>query len=153
MSASPSWSVGGHTDRRSTGPDRGLESYGAKARTGRTRVLVVDDEKVLTDSTVRILEARGYPARGAYDAASGLAEAERWRPSVVIMDVAMPGMDGIEAAVRLRAMLGETRILLISGQAETVDLLQQARTRGQQFEILAKPVAPLELLAKIASIR
>lgn len=61
----------------------------------------------------------------------------------------MPDMDGIEAAIHIRAFLPECKILLFSGQAATADLLENARARGHEFEILAKPVHPQDLLAKI----
>lgn len=138
--------------RRPPGAERRLSDCRPELAHGLVRVLVVDDERALTDTTVRILESQGYPVRGVYDGEAALAEARQWRPSIVIMDVSMPGMGGIEAAARLRRLLEGARILLISGQAEAVDLLEQARVRGQQFEIMAKPIAPLALLAKVASL-
>ena len=61
----------------------------------------------------------------------------------------MQDMDGIEAAIRIRKFLPSCKILLFSGQAATADLLENARSQGHDFEILAKPVHPAELLAKL----
>jgi CheY-like chemotaxis protein len=67
----------------------------------------------------------------------------------VISDVIMPDMNGIQAAIQIRQMLPKTKILLFSGQAATADLLEDARKEGHEFEILAKPVHPQDLLAKL----
>ena len=61
----------------------------------------------------------------------------------------MPDMNGIEAAIHIRGFLPACKILLFSGQAATADLLENARARGHEFEILAKPVHPQDLLAKL----
>ena len=61
----------------------------------------------------------------------------------------MPDMDGIEAAIRIRGFLPKCKILLFSGQAATAGLLESARARGHEFEILGKPVHPSDLLAKL----
>jgi CheY-like chemotaxis protein len=59
-------------------------------------------------------------------------------------------MNGIEAAIRIRESLPKCKVLLFSGQAATADLLENARLRGHEFEILAKPVHPQDLLAKLS---
>jgi CheY-like chemotaxis protein len=61
----------------------------------------------------------------------------------------MTGISGIEAAIKIGAILPDCKILLLSAQAATVDLLEHARAQGHEFEILAKPVHPRDLLAKL----
>jgi len=61
----------------------------------------------------------------------------------------MPDMNGIDAAIQIRGFLPGCKILLFSGQAATADLLENARQRGHEFEILAKPVHPQDLLEKL----
>jgi CheY-like chemotaxis protein len=61
----------------------------------------------------------------------------------------MQDMDSIQAAIRIRDFLPSCKILLFSGQAATADLLENARTQGHDLDILAKPVHPSELLAKL----
>jgi CheY-like chemotaxis protein len=61
----------------------------------------------------------------------------------------MPEMNGIETAIHIRGFLPSCKILLFSGQAATADLLENARAQGHEFEILAKPVHPQDLLAKL----
>ena len=61
----------------------------------------------------------------------------------------MDDMNGIDAAINIRKFLPSCKILLFSGQAATAALLENARARGHQFEILKKPVHPQDLLAKL----
>jgi CheY-like chemotaxis protein len=68
---------------------------------------------------------------------------------MLISDVIMADLNGIDAAIRIRALLPEIKILLFSGQAATADLLEKARTEGYEFEILAKPVHPQDLLSRL----
>jgi CheY-like chemotaxis protein len=75
--------------------------------------------------------------------------ARETKPDLIISDVIMPDMNGIEAAIRIRQALPGCKILLFSGQAATADLLEKARAQGHEFEILAKPVHPQDLLAKL----
>jgi CheY-like chemotaxis protein len=75
--------------------------------------------------------------------------ARETKPDLIISDVIMGDMNGIEAAIRIRQILPGCKILLFSGQAATADLLEKARAQGHEFEILAKPVHPQDLLAKL----
>jgi CheY-like chemotaxis protein len=61
----------------------------------------------------------------------------------------MADLNGIDAAIRIRAVLPSIKILLFSGQAATADYLDKARAQGYDFEILAKPVHPQDLLSKL----
>jgi CheY-like chemotaxis protein len=70
---------------------------------------------------------------------------------MLISDVIMTDMNGIDAAITIRTMLPNCKILLFSGQAATADLLDRARSQGHEFEILAKPVHPQDLLARLRS--
>jgi len=68
---------------------------------------------------------------------------------IVLMDVNMPGMNGIELAKLVRDTCSNTKILLLSGQAAVSDLLRQARESGYSFELLAKPLHPDDLIEKL----
>jgi CheY-like chemotaxis protein len=115
----------------------------------RRKVLVVDDEKVIADTLAIILNQNGYEASAVYSGKSAVERAKEVVPDLVISDVIMQDMNGIEAAIAIRSVLPNTKILLFSGQAATADLLESARAQGHEFEILAKPVHPQDLLAKI----
>jgi CheY-like chemotaxis protein len=64
----------------------------------------------------------------------------------------MPGLDGIALAKRIRTSHPTCRVLLFSGNADTQDLLEAAQQEGHAFEVLAKPVPPPQMLAKVASL-
>jgi CheY-like chemotaxis protein len=113
------------------------------------RVLVVDDERVIADTLSTILNQNGFDASTAYSGVTAVDRAREIRPELVISDVIMQDMNGIEAAIRIREILPGCKILLFSGQAATADLLERARSQGHEFEILAKPVHPQDLLAKL----
>ena len=115
------------------------------------RVLVVDDEQVIADTLAKILDLNGYDASAVYTGAAAVESARQLQPDLIISDVIMPDMSGIEAAIRIRGFLPGCKILLFSGQAATADLLENARSQGHEFEILAKPVHPADLLAKLKS--
>jgi CheY-like chemotaxis protein len=68
---------------------------------------------------------------------------------MLISDVIMVDLTGIDAAIQIRSLFPKIKILLFSGQAATADLLEKARAQGYEFEILAKPVHPQDLLAKL----
>src|SRR6201996_3269 len=113
------------------------------------KVLVADDERVIADTLAMILNQSGFQAKVAYSGEKALELAEEFRPNMLISDVIMAGLNGIDAAIQIRALLPEIKILLFSGQAATADLLEKARTQGYEFEILAKPVHPQDLLSRL----
>lgn len=121
----------------------------ANGRPSKPRVLVVDDERVIADTLATILNQNGFDASAVYTGTAAVDSARSSHPDLVISDVIMQDMNGIEAAIRIRQMLPACKILLFSGQAATADLLEKARAQGHQFEILAKPVHPQDLLAKL----
>ena len=128
------------------------ESTGPNGGSKATTVLVVDDERVIADTLGTILRNSGYEATVSYDAQSALRQCERINPQLIITDVIMPGMDGVEMAMLIRERHPECKILLISGQAATTNLLDEARRRGYDFDLLAKPIHPEDLLARLAII-
>ena len=113
------------------------------------RALVVDDEQVIADTLAKILDLNGYEASAVYTGTAAVEDARSLQPDLIISDVIMPDMDGIQAAIRIRSFLPDCKILLFSGQAATADLLENARAQGHEFEILGKPVHPSDLLAKL----
>ena len=117
--------------------------------TRKPKVLVVDDERVIADTLAIILNLNGYDAAPVYTGPAAVERARAVKPELVISDVIMPDMNGIEAAIAIRKFLPSCKILLFSGQAATADLLEHAREQGHEFEILAKPVHPQDLLAKL----
>ena len=115
-------------------------------------ILVVDDEKRIADTLRLILESKGYISEAAYDAASALQLCRIRIPSLVISDVVMPGMNGIELGIAIRHDFPSCQILLFSGQAATAEMLEDANAHGHSFELLAKPVHPAQLLERVKQL-
>jgi CheY-like chemotaxis protein len=111
------------------------------------KVLVADDERVIADTLAMILNQSGFEARAVYSGEKAVELAASFVPQMIICDVIMAGLNGIDAAIRIRSLLPNSKILLFSGQAATADLLEKARAQGYEFEILAKPVHPQDLIA------
>ena len=110
------------------------------------KIIVVDDEPVIADTLVDIFKGEGCEAVAVSDGASAVKWAQLIQPDAVITDVMMSGMDGIETAKAIMKMLPNCRIILFSGQAASIDLLEKARADGYEFEILPKPINPTVLL-------
>jgi DNA-binding response OmpR family regulator len=113
------------------------------------KVLVADDERVIADTLAMILNQSGFEARAVYSGEKAVELASTFKPAMIISDVIMADLNGIDAAIRIRAILPQVKILLFSGQAATADLLEKARAQGYEFEILAKPVHPQDLLTRL----
>lgn len=115
----------------------------------RLRVLIADDERLIADTLGLILKQAGFEAEAVYSGQKAVEAARDRCPDVFLTDVVMPGMTGIEAAIEIAGMNPACRILLLSGQAATADLLREARVRGHHFEVILKPVHPSQLLARL----
>ena len=113
-------------------------------------VLIVDDERVIADTLSIILKKNGFATLTVYDGKTALELAKDELPDLLISDVVMPGMSGIELAISLSQNVPECKILLFSGQAATVDLLAKARTMGHNFTTLSKPVHPKDMLRRVS---
>jgi DNA-binding response OmpR family regulator len=116
------------------------------------KIAVVDDERAIADTLSLILSHAGYETSTAYNGQTGYELCMAVKPDLVISDVVMPELNGIEMAIKLIDDLPSLKILLFSGQAATADLLEGARGRGYTFEVLAKPVHPADLMAKVSSM-
>lgn len=118
---------------------------------GKPRVLVVDDEHVIADTLAIILNQNGFEALPVYTGKDAIERARKLRPDLLISDVIFKNesITGIDVAIKVRQSVPGCKILLFSGQAATADLLETARAQGHEFEILAKPVHPQDLLSKL----
>jgi len=121
-----------------------------KADAYRPVVLVVDDESQIADSLTDILKRNGYAAISAYDGEAALETALVMPPELLISDVVLPGMNGIELATTLLRIFPDCKVILLSGQSSTARLLAKAEYDGHRFLLLTKPVHPRELLDRVA---
>jgi len=110
------------------------------------KIIVVDDEVLIAETLAEILREEGFDVRAVTAGESALELADEFVPDIVLSDVIMPGMTGIELGVKIRSIVPRCKIFLFSGQAATVDLLERARKQGHPFEILAKPIRPEALV-------
>lgn len=113
------------------------------------RVLVADDEKTIADTLKLILSGAGYDVAVAYDGIEALRKAEEWAPDLFLSDVFMPGLSGIDAAAEICKRLPDCRVLLISGQATLQELRREIQSKCHRFDVLSKPMHPVELLSRI----
>lgn len=113
------------------------------------RVLIIDDERVIADTLTLICRHRGYQVEAAYDGETAVKKAAEWHPNVLISDVVLGGMSGLDAAVQICRDQPGCRVILLSGQPLGVDMLDRGKECGQVFEVLIKPVHPEELLSRL----
>ncbi|HXE56351.1 MAG TPA: response regulator [Tepidisphaeraceae bacterium] len=127
-------------------------TQGAEARSSiPPTILIVDDEPSIATSLSLILEHHGYRSMVARTGEEAVQLARSTPPHALVCDVIMHEMNGIEAALQIRALCPECRIILMSGNANTTQLLEDARSAGHQFEVLAKPFHPTRLIKRLRS--
>jgi two-component system, NtrC family, nitrogen regulation response regulator NtrX len=113
----------------------------------KSRILVIDDEAAIRDSLRMTLEYEGYEFVGAATGQEGLALAERESPDLVLLDVKMPGMDGLEVLDRLRGMNDAVPVVVISGHG-TISTAVEATKKGA-FDFIEKPFASERVLVSL----
>jgi CheY-like chemotaxis protein len=119
----------------------------------RPRVLIVDDERLLADTTAAILRHAGFNTKIAYDGFGALEIMASFHPDYLLTDVMMPGMNGVELAITITKIHPATKILLFSGQAGISEILEDSRAKGFEFPLLAKPVHPTRLIAGLVGLK
>jgi DNA-binding response OmpR family regulator len=114
-------------------------------------VLVVDDDPVIVNLLQVNFEIEGYSVVTATGGEAGLAQAHSGDPDVIVLDVMMPGIDGIEVARRLRSDEATRKIpiILLSAKAQSSDIAAGLTVAD---EYITKPFEPLELLERVASV-
>jgi CheY-like chemotaxis protein len=118
----------------------------------KARVLIVDDDKLIRITLAHVFAGRGYEARAAESAEEALELVEQWVPNLALLDVNLPKMDGVELAIRIKAVFPDCRTVLISGAPESEFVVQRYGPAGQGLELLAKPIHPEDLLARAAQL-
>lgn len=96
-----------------------------------------------------ILNQGGFEARAVYSCEKALEMAPAFRPDMLISDVIMPELNGIEAGIRIKALLPDIRVFLLSGQPAMAELLEKENAANYGFEVLAKPLHPKELMSRL----
>lgn len=114
-----------------------------------TRVLVVDDEPNIVDVVRGYLEREGFEVEAAFDGLSALELARRSKPDLVVLDVMLPGLDGIEVCRQLR-QFSDAYVLMLTARAEEVDRIIGLTVGADDY--LTKPFSPRELVARVRAM-
>jgi CheY-like chemotaxis protein len=132
-------------------PPQPLDGHVPATSRTNLRVLVVDDERLIADTVAMILSQHGFSAVAAYSGEQAIEAARTQQPDIVLSDVLMPKMTGVELGIRIRSEYPQARVLLFSGQAATSELMRKAHDDGHDFELFPKPIHPEELIAKLTA--
>ena len=114
------------------------------------RILVVDDDRAVRDSLRRSLEFNGYTVELASDGAEALAVVPRTDPDIIVMDVMMPRLDGLEATRALRSASNDVPILVLTARDAVSDRVDGLDAGADDY--LTKPFALDELLARVRAL-
>lgn len=118
-----------------------------------TRVFVLDDERVIADTLANIIKHEGYSVTAFSDPQQVVQACRESSPDILISDVIMPNMNGIELALHMEAHYPDCRVLLISGQNETRTLVSEAAANRHVFNVVAKPILPMNLLQELTKLK
>jgi DNA-binding response OmpR family regulator len=114
------------------------------------QVLVVDDDRTVSDVVRRYLEQAGYGVVLAADGADGLAAIAAHRPDLVVLDLMMPGIDGIEVCRRVRRQHPELPVVMLTALGEEADRVLGLEVGADDY--VTKPFSPRELVLRIRSV-
>jgi CheY-like chemotaxis protein len=116
------------------------------------QVMVVDDDALIASTLGVVLTLSGISATAFTDPVEALAAAALDVPDLLISDLHMPGMPGIDFAARVKQMHGQCEVLLLSGSTCFNEAMRGARARGFQVTCLSKPVAPPVLVSVVRQL-
>jgi two-component system, OmpR family, response regulator ResD len=116
----------------------------------RGSVLVVDDEPTIAEVVARYLERAGYETRIAADGVAAIDAASSARPDLVVLDLMLPGIDGLEVMRRLREQDRGTPVILLTAKGEESDRVIGLRLGADDYVV--KPFSPAELVARVDAV-
>jgi DNA-binding response OmpR family regulator len=116
---------------------------------GQPRVLVVDDEPPIVELVTGYLEREGWSVASAGDGLEALDAIRRLDPDVVVLDVMLPGLDGVEVCRQLRAF-SDAYVLMLTARGEEIDRIMGLTVGADDY--LVKPFSPRELVARIKAV-
>jgi two-component system alkaline phosphatase synthesis response regulator PhoP len=112
----------------------------------KTKILVIDDEPSILKLVTAYLQAEGYEYHTAQDGPSGLKAARAYKPDLIILDIMLPGIDGIELLGQLRRE-SDVYVIMLTARSEEVDKIVGLSIGADDY--LTKPFSPRELIARI----
>jgi two-component system alkaline phosphatase synthesis response regulator PhoP len=110
------------------------------------KILVIDDEQSIIDLVTAYLRQAGYEVYTAMDGPSGLKAARAYKPDLIVLDVMLPGMDGIELLARLRRE-SDAYVIMLTAKSEETDKIVGLSVGADDY--LTKPFSPRELVARV----
>jgi DNA-binding response OmpR family regulator len=113
------------------------------------RILVVEDEPMVAEVVERYLGRDGYIVDVVHDGPSALAAYERFQPDLIVLDVMLPGLDGIEVCRRLRTHV-QTPVIMLTARGDEVDKLVGLGIGADDY--ITKPFSPRELAARVKAV-
>jgi two-component system response regulator ResD len=113
------------------------------------RILVVEDEPMVAEVVERYLRRDGYTVDIAHDGVTALSAFEEFQPDLVVLDVMLPGVDGLEVCKRVRAR-SETPIIMLTARSEEIDKLIGLEIGADDY--VTKPFSPRELAARVKTV-
>ena len=116
------------------------------------RILIVDDERTVADTLTIILRRSGYDCRTAYDGIEAVAASGEFAPDLIISDMVMPRMGGMELLRQSMQMPNSPAVLLISGNAEAAGIYEREKVPHQRARFVTKPIPPPALLDIVSSM-
>jgi two-component system response regulator ResD len=127
------------------------QRIGPMTVSSRGSVLVVEDEPTIAEIVARYLERAGYETRTAADGPTALAAAFESRPDLVVLDIMLPGLDGLEVMRRLHAQLdAQIAVILLTAKGEESDRVTGLRAGADDYVV--KPFSPAELVARVDAV-
>jgi CheY-like chemotaxis protein len=115
------------------------------------KILIVEDEAVVLHTLDLILKQHGYSTRGVRSGTESISIAQTFCPDILLCDINLPDIDGIQVALTVKKTLPDVQVLLLSGEISSAELLDEANRQGHYFEVLAKPAEPRHLLRVLES--
>ena len=110
-------------------------------------MLIVDDEEIIAETLAMICRQQGFQVDTAYSGETAVQKAAELPPDVLVSDVILGGISGVEAAIEIRRQTPGCRVILLSGQIAADELADRAKSH--HFELLIKPVHPRVLLSRL----
>ncbi len=113
------------------------------------RLMVLDDDAAVRQTWTLIFRQQEYEVIPVDSGQAAIEAARERSPDLLLADIRLPDMSGIEAAQRVLQIAPACHVLLISGDSESSEALELARAQGLTFEVLPKPISPLDLIRRI----
>jgi DNA-binding NtrC family response regulator len=115
-------------------------------------VFVVDDEEDIAKMFAVVLQMNLFNAIAYSDPLLALQAAQRKPPDYLLTDVVMPGMNGVELAIQVKAVAPQCKMLIFSGQEDSERLIEKARERGYDLTLVLKPIHPTKMVELIRGL-